>query len=60
MKILTVKVPEKYIEALDELVNNGKFASRSDVIRVALGDIIRRELWSTDIMSQNESLQAEA
>ncbi|BCU67226.1 CopG family transcriptional regulator [Sulfolobales archaeon HS-7] len=45
MRILTVKVPEKYIEALDELVTTGKFSSRSEVIRAALGDIIRKELW---------------
>jgi len=50
-----VKVPEKYIEALDELVNTGRFSSRSEIIRVALGEIIRRELWMD---SKNEEVKA--
>jgi Predicted transcriptional regulators containing the CopG/Arc/MetJ DNA-binding domain len=45
MKIITIKVPEKYLEAIDELVNTGRYNSRSDAIRSAIGDLIRKELW---------------
>jgi Arc/MetJ-type ribon-helix-helix transcriptional regulator len=46
MKIVTVKLPEKILEALDELVITGRFASRSEVIRAALSEFISKELWS--------------
>jgi len=45
MRIVTVKMPETYIEAIDELVKQGKFSSRSEAIRAAVRELIRRELW---------------
>jgi|BEDMetMinimDraft_2_1075160.scaffolds.fasta_scaffold12629_2 Arc/MetJ-type ribon-helix-helix transcriptional regulator len=45
MKIITVKLPEQFLEAIDELVNTGRYSSRSEVIRAAIGDFIRKELW---------------
>jgi len=45
MKIVTVKLPEKLLEALDELVVTGRFSSRSEVIRAALSEFISKELW---------------
>ncbi|AAK40751.1 ribbon-helix-helix protein, CopG family [Saccharolobus solfataricus] len=47
MKIITVKLPEQFLEAIDELVNTGRYGSRSEVIRAAIGDFIRKELWIT-------------
>jgi len=44
MKIITV-VPEQSLEAMDELVNTGRYETRSEVIRAAIGDFIRKELW---------------
>ncbi len=45
MKIVTVKMPEDYINALDELVRRGLFTSRSEAIRIAVRDLLMRELW---------------
>ena len=45
MKLVTVKIPELYVEGLDTLVKQGRYASRSEVIRVAVRDLLRKELW---------------
>ncbi|MCF2141711.1 MAG: ribbon-helix-helix domain-containing protein [Candidatus Lokiarchaeota archaeon] len=44
MKMLTVFVPEKYIESLDLLVVEEFFPNRSEAIRTAIRDLIRNEL----------------
>ena len=36
MRILTVKVPEGYLAAIDELVRKGRYANRSDFVRKAI------------------------
>ena len=45
MRLVTVKMPEAYVEAIDELVRKGRFTSRSEAIRVAIRELLRRELW---------------
>ena len=45
MKIVTVNVPESYIEAIKKLVgNNGLYPSRSELIRCAVRDFLLKEL----------------
>lgn len=46
MRVITVKVPKAYIDELDELIKAGLFPSRSEAIRVAIRDLLQRELWS--------------
>lgn len=48
MRIVTVKMPETYIEAIDELIRMGRYSSRSEVIRSAIRELLRKELWSSD------------
>ncbi|MCY0867920.1 MAG: ribbon-helix-helix domain-containing protein [Desulfurococcus sp.] len=45
MKLITVKMPEFYIEGIDELVRMGRYSSRSEVIRIAVRDLLKKELW---------------
>lgn len=47
LRIVTVKIPESYIEAIDELVRIGRYTSRSEVIRTAIRELLKRELWSS-------------
>lgn len=47
MRIVTVKIPEWYLEAIDELVRMGRYASRSEAIRVAIRELLAKELWSS-------------
>jgi Arc/MetJ-type ribon-helix-helix transcriptional regulator len=48
LKLVTVKLPEKLIDDVDQLVKAGIYHSRSDAIRGAVRDLLRRELWRTD------------
>lgn len=45
MKIVTVKLPEAYLEGIDMLVDAGIYTSRSEAIRVAIRDLLKKEVW---------------
>ncbi|MCD6446257.1 ribbon-helix-helix protein, CopG family [Candidatus Bathyarchaeota archaeon] len=45
MKLITLYLPEPYIEALDKLVNERFYPNRAEAIRVAVRDLINSELW---------------
>jgi len=46
VKLVTVLLPEAYLEGLDELVRQNMYPSRSAAIRAAVRDLLKRELWS--------------
>ncbi len=54
MKLVTVKMPETYVEGLDELVRMGRYSSRSEAIRVAVRELLKRELWGMGILEGGE------
>ena len=41
MNIVTVNLPESYIQSLDKLVAKQFYCSRSEAIRVAINDLIK-------------------
>jgi Arc/MetJ-type ribon-helix-helix transcriptional regulator len=47
MKLVSVKFPEAQIDDLEKLVDVGIYPSRSAAIRVAIRDLLKKELWST-------------
>lgn len=48
MQLVTVKMSDIYVKGLDKLVDIGMYPSRSEAIRVAIRDLLRRELWPAD------------
>ncbi|MHA1987021.1 MAG: ribbon-helix-helix domain-containing protein [Promethearchaeota archaeon] len=44
MKIITINLPEKYLQAIQILNDNGSYPSRSEAIRRALHDFLAKEL----------------
>lgn len=44
-KLVTVLLPEAYLEGLDELVRANMYPSRSSVIRSSVRDLLKKELW---------------
>ena len=44
MRVVTVKLPESYLEIIDRLVDWGKYASRGEFIRTAVRKLIDEEL----------------
>jgi Arc/MetJ-type ribon-helix-helix transcriptional regulator len=45
MKLVTVLLPEAYLEGIDELVRGNMYPSRSSAIRSAVRDMLKKELW---------------
>ncbi|MFX1482682.1 MAG: ribbon-helix-helix domain-containing protein [Promethearchaeota archaeon] len=48
MQLITVKMSDIYVNGLDKLVEIGMYPSRSEAIRVAIRDLLRRELWPAE------------
>jgi len=46
MKLISVKLPEALIEGMDELVRKGAYPSRSAILRTAVRDLLKKELWN--------------
>jgi len=44
MRVVTVHIPEPYVEALDELVRRREFPNRAEAIRYAIRRFISEEL----------------
>ena len=44
MKLISVKLKESKIWALDQLIRDGKYLSRSEIIRTAIRDLLKKEL----------------
>jgi Arc/MetJ-type ribon-helix-helix transcriptional regulator len=43
MKVISVHLPEPYLQVMDKLVRRKYYLSRADVIRTALHDLIVKE-----------------
>ena len=46
MKLLSLKMFDALVEGMDELVRGRLYPSRRAVIRAAVRDLLRKELWS--------------
>ena len=44
MKLITCHLPEAYLSGIEELVNLNMYPNRSEVIRVAIRDLLKSEL----------------
>ena len=38
-------MPESYVDGVDELIGQNKYPNRSEVIRIAIRDLLVDELW---------------
>lgn len=43
LRIISVKIPNEYVEALDRLVKHGFYGNRSEAIREAIRDLLVRK-----------------
>lgn len=53
MKIITINLPEKYLEAIQTLNDLGIYPSRSEAIRTALSEFLEDELKMFDNLEEN-------
>ena len=49
MKMLTLYIPEAYLETLDLLVSETLFPNLSEAIRIAIRDLIQKEILFKEI-----------
>jgi len=45
LKLVTVKLPDALVQGMDELVKSGMYPSRSAIVRAAVRDLLKNELW---------------
>jgi Arc/MetJ-type ribon-helix-helix transcriptional regulator len=45
LELVTFLLPEAYLRGLDRLVKDGRFRTRSEAIRFAVREMIKRDLW---------------
>ncbi|MHA1135487.1 MAG: ribbon-helix-helix domain-containing protein [Candidatus Thorarchaeota archaeon] len=45
MKLVTLHIPETYVQGLEQLVESNLYPNRSEAIRIAIRDLLKRELW---------------
>lgn len=53
MKLITIYLPEPYLEALDELVTKKYYPHRAEAIRVAIRDLVSMELWEREKLAKD-------
>ncbi|MHA1263901.1 MAG: ribbon-helix-helix domain-containing protein [Candidatus Helarchaeota archaeon] len=64
MKTISVNIPEAFLKGLEELCQKGLYANRSEAIRVAIRDLLKRELYAdeyiyTALREKNEKFSKE-
>lgn len=60
MKIVTINVPESYIDAINKLIGQGGlYPSRSELIRVAVREFLLRELKLANTMAKYKETEPE-
>ncbi len=60
MKIVTVNIPESYLDSIQKLVGeDGLYPSRSELIRVAVRDFLLRELKMANNLAKYKEAEIE-
>lgn len=55
MHLSSVCLPEKYLEILEVFIEEGRFPNRSEAIRVALRDLIKREYLLDKLFEESQN-----
>jgi len=45
LKAITVRLPKALLDGIDDLIEMGMYENRSAVIRAAVRDLLKKELW---------------
>ncbi len=48
MRIISVQLPQGLINAMDQLVKRGVYPNRSEIIRAAIRELLKRELYELE------------
>jgi Arc/MetJ-type ribon-helix-helix transcriptional regulator len=47
LKLITIHLPEAYLQGIAELIKSQLYPNRSEAIRIAVRDLLKSELWET-------------
>ena len=53
LKLITLYLPETYLQALDHLVGERYYPNRAEAIRLAIRDLLSDEVWSNPSLSED-------
>jgi Arc/MetJ-type ribon-helix-helix transcriptional regulator len=45
MRLIAVHLPDRIVDDIQRLVDKGLYPNRSETIRIAIRDMLKRELW---------------
>ena len=45
LKLVTIHLPEAFLEGIEELIKSRIYPNRSEAIRIAVRDLLKNELW---------------
>ncbi|MFX1243380.1 MAG: ribbon-helix-helix domain-containing protein [Promethearchaeota archaeon] len=48
MKLITVNLPEAYVNGIEKLIVEKLYPNRSEAIRIAVRDLLKKELWESN------------
>ena len=49
MRLIAVHLPDRIVSDIQELVEKGLYPNRSEAIRIAVRDLLKRELWDQNV-----------
>jgi antitoxin ParD1/3/4 len=49
MKLITVNLPEAYVNGIERLIVEKLYPNRSEAIRIAVRDLLKKELWEQTV-----------
>jgi len=55
MKLVTINLPEAYVNGIERLILEKLYPNRSEAIRIAVRDLLKKELWS-QVTPQNRTV----
>ena len=55
MRLIAVHLPERIVEDIQRLVEKGLYPNRSEAIRIAIRDLLKRELWEHTLGRREET-----
>lgn len=48
MRLIAVHLPDRIVDDIQQLVEKGLYPNRSEAIRIAIRDLLKRELWDSN------------
>jgi len=54
MRLIAVHLPDRILDDIQQLVENGLYPNRSEAIRIAIRDLLKRELWDQNTFQKEK------